>query len=205
MKKLYLIGLALITAMLMTLPSIAQANLLSNPGFEDSTGEYAADADYWFRGGSGVNRETWAARTGDAGVAFHGWATDLSGYIYQDVTGTAGTPYTFSIWAMKEATYASDGVVLKLEWLDDLFASTGTADEVNIVSTLTTGWLQYSVSGTAPADTTIVRAVLAGNNFTAGGAAKFDDADVSAVPEPAPLLLLSGGLVGLFSVVRKKK
>ena len=197
--------------MLMTLPSIAQANLLSNPGFEyasDGSTDPGPDVLDWTRWGDGA-REDWAAKTGTYGVAFYGWQTASGAGFYQDVAGTAGTQYTFSMWATKEAGYVSDDVILRLEWFEaDGTTSTGTGDEVNIVSTLTTDWLQYSVSGTAPAGTTIIRAVFAGSNFTGTEdprGMKFDDADVSAVPEPATLLLLSGGLIGLFSVVRKKK
>jgi hypothetical protein len=72
-------------------------------------------------------------------------------------------------------------------------------------------WEQVSVSGSIPVGTTWVLAQVAYNNATLnaqgarwGGYVDAADLNITAVPEPSTIALLSCGLVGLFFMARRK-
>ncbi len=105
----------------LTLPSV-QANLLSNPGFDQPP----ATADFvgsdWTAEGSNIpERQWWAARSGDSvtnrGVAVPGWLGPGDSAVYQDVNVSTGT-YTFSIWVRQEQGFMSLSNKVMIEWYD---------------------------------------------------------------------------------------
>jgi hypothetical protein len=96
---------------------------------------------------------------------------------------------------------------LRVEFLDDTWAQTGSPLESNYI-TGTTDWTQVSVSGTIPAGTTKANFILKlSSSGTVSGNAYFDDAyaDLTPIPEPASFLLLATGLMGVFAVSKKKR
>ena len=73
---------SLIAGILLSMTSFG-ANLLLNPGF-DTEGGSSSDAANWNQAGN-ANRETWAARTGTAGISFENWVS-ADGDIFQVVS-----------------------------------------------------------------------------------------------------------------------
>lgn len=200
MKKLYLIGLALIAAMV--IPSTVQAVPLTNPGFDADTNMPPTGWSVAGSYGGEVQSPAWARSS--ANVLKY-WSSAGETYTFQDFSVVGNTPYIANIWA-----YAATGDVpenlegyLKIE-----FPGYGTVGESAHFdgSTLDT-WTQLTATATAPSAATTGRIVIVFGDLgdPNSGAIGFDDADVTAIPEPASLLLLGSGLVGLFSIARRKK
>ena len=75
-------------------------------------------------------------------------------------------------------------------------------------STATSGWEALQYSSVAPVGTTSVKYVVLLETWGSGtGSVYFDNAyaDSAPIPEPASMLLLGSGLLGLFGITRKKK
>jgi hypothetical protein len=74
-------------------------------------------------------------------------------------------------------------------------------------STTTSGWDALQYSAVAPVGTTSIKYVVLLETWGSGtGSVYFDDAYASnaPIPEPASMLLLGSGLIGLFGISRKK-
>jgi hypothetical protein len=149
--------------------------------------------------------------------AFSGNATDgaATGHLYQDVAASAGLIYTLTGWAGAELNYLANRSELALEFLNGSGAILGTVTLDLVAAGLLTpngqafNYKQYTVSGTAPANTATVRSrvsMIGGTANPAGGGQAFvvDDFELNVVPEPsiAALILLAGtALVGRRSKV----
>lgn len=196
--------LALAVAAIVAAP--AAANVLLNGGFEQGdTGSIngSGNPTDWFAWGaaSGWHHDD-AGRVIDT-KAIKFWWDDVG--LWQDVTVTAGTEYTFSVMAFNAS---SDRLVgwnglLKAEFynsalgtdpahklsevvVDKYYSATDPADQ----------WVLVSGAVTPPATADIGRMILMITDWQSsgvGGSLNFDEASINPVPEPATAALL--GLV----------
>jgi hypothetical protein len=142
-------------------------------------------------------------------------AGDVDVQIYQDVAGSAGQPYRLTGWWGAEANYSGlntpgANVIFALDFYNGAVLL-GSA-ELDVEAAGLGGpdpglnYERFSVSATAPAGTTTVRArgsMIDGVFFQDPGQALVTDAwSLQAVPEPSTALL--GGLALLGLVFRKR-
>ena len=198
MKKMYLAALV-VMAVLIAIPSVAQAGLLNNGDFEID-----GPVD-WYSGGTGGSGGQWYwdhdSKSPTHCVAAGFWGADNTGYWGQNVSGISeGLAYDFTAWSKTEDGFIGD-VYLKTEFMnvDDTVLRTDVA-----LGTVSTTYSQLQlITGTAPTGTTQANFLM----YAEGSAnsAIFDDANVDVVPEPSSLLLLLSGIAGLFVVSRRKR
>lgn len=140
---------------------------------------------------------------------------------YQIVTGiTPGQSYTFTVQAWTDTGFQFQGCLVQLGFeqatlggVSTVEAPGGTFGIANTLSSLNT-WTQLSVTATAPAGYTDAIVYLMcqdynnidGNNaaITAPEEVFYDNATLTAVPEPSTLALLAMGLGMPFYFLRRK-
>jgi len=124
----------------------------------------------------------------------------------QDISVTAGNLWNASVYGKITNDLGSGEAYLETIFFDSSSAETG-----KLASTKYSGvmdWTLLTNVGTIPVDTVTASyrlMVFTIEAASADGTVYFDDADATAVPEPATLLLLGSGLVGLLGFVKKKR
>lgn len=199
--------LALALTGVFALTGVASADLLTNGDFSLDDGVDPANALDWVETTSGgwMNREQSATWPDPAD--FHYALGNAGGYgatVHQDVTvADDGSSYGLSADSMLDAWWLNSGY-LKLEFYDaGAVTMLGEVESTHWTqSDYDTGvpMMNYQISGQAPAGTEIVRAVL--GTWGEGGTARFDNAVLEVVPEPATLSLF--GVAGLALWIRRK-
>ena len=211
MNKIFFLGLVVGLILAMS-SSVYAANLLTNGDFE--TGALG-----WFGDTAIPNWTTWGTdgwhhndfnHTPSGSKAVKTWG-DGTG-IYQDFTATGGTPYDFAGSSYSKSDDAAVGWngILKVEWYSDAgFTKLGE----NVIGTFVGGtdpvstWKDVSATYAAPGSAILGRVVmnLTSTGPTHAGSIGWDDVSASPIPEPTSMLLLGSGLIGLFTVARRKK
>jgi len=199
-----------LTAVCLT-AGIANANLLSNGDF-NLPNSVAAPTSWsvWNYGGGWANHQTNTAPSlvadGIDGTWYMacGGGGGGGGGVYQTVPGTAGLTYTLSVDAGAQAWWRPQGE-MRLFFLDSLNNVLASTNPI-IVSPANydTGkpWANYSMSALAPAGTTQVKTEFAMNG-NEGGTVWFDNAVLTAIPEPTTVTLVIGSLA-IFAVSTKR-
>ncbi len=197
MTKTIMMTMVLAVALSLT-SAVAQAIpvTLTNPGFEGTP---------YDNGWSNWGETRWDSSTAHSGSHSQGQA-DTGGYTvgtFQDFTvSNPGWEYTYDSY-VKTAGLTGGNAFAKLEWRTSGDALISAFESTKLSGT--TDWTKLSIASFAPGTAAKGRVMFIVSGGGSGQDAFFDDASVSAVPEPASLLLLGSGLVGLFSISRRKK
>lgn len=181
------------------------ANLLVNPGFATQGAGGGADADGWTEA-SNSERQNWGSHEGDGFLmAVLGWNAPTTDQVYQDVPGGAGLTYSLDFWHEGDANWSGTALSASLIWLDSDGNPVGTPATVDLQSTLLEAWTLHTVSGESPNGTATVRVQFdATKPADALGAQKFDDLDLTAIPEPATLGFVGFGLIAVLVRLRRR-
>jgi len=198
----------------------AEANLLSNPGFEQQ-GTWSGSAEWWEWGNpdthgaiwGNATRESWRAHSGSwEGTIRGAWSGSDYGGWWQEKRATPGVTYTFSAWFWADSTWTNQqDQGMKIEFFD------GTEEEsgqmiyavTNAFSDIGEAWVQKTVQAVAPTNAVWVRVVIYASGVGQDGALQFDDLVLEE--EPGTLILISrlgaGGLLcaGVLGRVRRRK
>lgn len=175
----------------------AQAELLSNPGFED-VDLNGSQGDGWGSfGAAGFN--AFFGPNGHASL-FMDNPGNSGGVFQTGVAATPGVEYQFDLLDVRIESNAAATVLFGLEWFasDD---ATKLGEALSPVSLATTGdGLSFSMTATAPSGTAFARPILRFDNVTSTANGQENlfvfDSSLTVVPEPGSAALLGlGGLV----------
>lgn len=221
MRKLVLAVLILGLG-LVGLQAQASANMLSDPGFELGGGAIEIkDGPWTWSGGSNgaAFYDNTTARNGSKSAKTVIWGGQTTDYAYfnEDFTGIDfSVPYVLSgYFQWKSGSEAlKDGSLAKLQvkWFDSLNPAANplrTDESIAFTNGYTpSAWHLLSVTTpVAPAGTIRMAAVVAlttNSIYPPNSAIYTDDMNLDVVPEPASMILLGTGILGLFGVTRRK-
>lgn len=203
-------GLALCLALISAKSSSAQS--LGNPGFEDPIVSMGSAVGNWFSFNGGGGTASQLANIQPHSGAQHLYLTipgsnnNFAG-AFQDVPGVVpGQIATFGVWHKADGLF-DIGAEVRIEWRNPANTAEVTRTP-NFVPTLTSDYVQYSISAEVPAGAGVARVVYAIQSFGAGGTdtgtAFVDDATFSVVPEPTALASFASAVIALLSFRRRK-
>ena len=202
-----------------------QANLLTNPGFEDGVFKANNPPDSWIDSWTSyTSNMTWFkdkgqeanAHSGSRYIQMNNWwtgsATHYDVYLWQNVTGlTAGADYSFSVWgkSVTSGTTALGGMYMV--WYNTSSVMTSSAagyiSSTRVDGSVGDTWTQMDFGSlTAPAGTVAGVFFLLGedennpNHTGTTGAVGIYYDDAVMIPEPATI-----GLLGLGALVLTRR
>ena len=202
--------------------SSVQANLLANGGFDSAAGFTAnpitlATVDQGWANSFGPNSSGQSSlyyeSAGFSLQVTEGAAAWNPAGTYQVVSGvTVGQTYQLTVDVLAPAAMTdsawSTPIDVQLQFFDASLVNLSTA-ETGWSAIGTVGqWTQYSVTATAPLNAVYAAPYLMmmeSGNQTASDYLYFDNANLTAVPEPATIALLGMGLAFPLYLIRRRK
>jgi hypothetical protein len=212
----------------------AQANLLTNGGFNDPStfnGDLNNQTGWNFINGTFARSDVNVF--GNFGPVSHdgdGQSVKMFGndaLAIQAVAATPGVAYEASAWAMNWTGNGTTDPFGEFGFLELSFRDAGNnvlsafqvfVDPVNDGTNTylapqdgadVSDWTQLVINEVAPAGTAfaqilLIHQLVGANTVPGGGTLQWDDASLTAVPVPAAVWLFGSGLVGLVGVARRK-
>lgn len=190
----------------------ATANIIGNPGFESTLGDWTTDTTNWaaYNGSSG--QSTWQSHSGSYSLIFANFYQDggysgTSSFTEQKPGVDAETEYTIEFYSLWDSSFVDNGATayLKVFWDTDADPyNFGTAAETFTLDLGTASQWQLQ-SFTVTSGTTAQHAKLE-FGFTAtgtGGSCYIDDVNMNAVPEPVSSALLGLGIVCIYAARKR--
>ena len=182
----------------------AQANLVTNGGFEDATISPWAVAN-----GAAVSISTTSANSGSQSGQVDFPSTDLAqinqGFLFAEEDRLK--TFTFSFSVNVEATGFSDDLGIRPslgEWNQNTPIEYQFGD-IEWVAPGTIGWVTFTQEFTlSQADGTYLKPILYFYPTGTAGSLLMDDISLTVIPEPADFALL-GGLLALGSVMIRRR
>ena len=160
-------------------------NLLSNPGFEETTLPDGGDAVDW------GTWQAWPKSVADTYLPHSGnWCGSIEGQWYpertdygsfaQDVPVTPGLNYRAAAWFKATPDWTASVMQIKIEWLNATNGPLGGTVIENIPS-LSAAWVQYAAEGIAPEEATQAHVLFLCSGAGTTGSMQVDDAEMRSV------------------------
>lgn len=223
-------GIGVAAALALSASSVQAQNLLDNPSFESAfitgggAGGSLAPADAglgWDNnfGGSAQAPNDMSSSSDSPydgsyvllGANAAGNAWNPQGTYQLIANSSVGDAWSASIWALTDTGPLSSDwttpVDLQVQFLDGSLNNISTADLGWSAIAANDTWQQYNLSGIVPAGTEYISvyafAMVSGDN-TGTVNVYFDDASLTATPEPTTLAIAGVGLVSSFFLIRRR-
>lgn len=217
MKKLFFLGL--VVGLVLVSSSNVYANLITNPGFESGETGWA-----FFSSGSAASHSIQTPGASGANYGSNvisvqsGTTTPMYAGYYQAVNDALPGAVQPGSLIYLSGSIKSSGVTagargqFQLEFYNDYTANSSTriwgSDIVTTAVASNQDWTSYQATGYVPTGAKMFQLLTLDTGLLAGATGTFGydniDVDYAPVPEPASLLLLGSGLVGIFGLRRKK-
>jgi hypothetical protein len=209
MRKILFINLLVV--LFAGVSSIASANLLNNPGFD--TGDFTGWATWGTsEGGNAVAGAEISTQYKSSPNSAKLWAWgntgEASAGIWQNFSVSEGNTYYINAYlkSLSSNEPLRDGADawVALEWYGDSGSQIGSTIDSTHLNFANDAWQLFQISDTAPTGAVTGRILLRmydpGLGQGDGRAVYFDDAyaDITPIPEPASVVLLSTGIIGLM-------